>query len=73
MGHEPGGSGRSGESFGRGMDGQQWQVPAGDDVERRSPQHVKTIGSAGGDGQWAECIRIVPRRRSAPGQRGEVG
>ena len=55
------------------MDGQQWQVAAGDDVEWRSPQRVKIIGSAGGDGQWAKCIRIVPRGRSAPGQCGEVG
>ena len=38
--------GPSGELFGRGMDGQQLQVVADDDVERQSPQHERAIGSA---------------------------
>ena len=46
---------------------------ANDDVEWQSPQRVRAIRLARGDGQWVERIRIVPRGRRAPGLHGEVG
>ena len=69
----PGGSRRSGESFVRGIDGWQGQVVVGDNVERQSPRRERAVGSARGDGRWAECVRIVPRGRRIPGQRHKVG